>query len=89
MNGVFMEAVEFTATIREGRIEIPQEYRGRLGEHVRIIILSQETSRTEGRASTIPHALKGRPDMLDQLLEHPRRVEGFTPLKRDQIYERD
>jgi hypothetical protein len=69
-----MHAVEFQATIKDGIIEIPEEYRDELGEQVRVIVLSNEKSL--------------KPNLIDQLLERPWQIEGFKPLTRDEIYER-
>jgi hypothetical protein len=69
-----MHAVEFQATIKDGIIEIPEEYRDELGEQVRVIVLSNEKS--------------SRPNLIDQLLERPWQIEGLKPLTRDEIYER-
>lgn len=44
-----MYAIEFQTTIKNGIIEIPEAYRGRLQEQVRVILLGEEvmTSATE------------------------------------------
>jgi len=34
-----MSAIEFKADIHDGVIEIPKEYRGKLGDHVKVIAL--------------------------------------------------
>ena len=68
-----MHAVEFQATITNGHIEIPAEYRGRFGEHVRVIVMAVDARSTGG-------------DFIDHLLEQPARVAGFHPLSRDDAY---
>ena len=35
-----MEAIEFIATVRNGMIELPQKYRERLNDQVRVIVLT-------------------------------------------------
>lgn len=47
-----MYAIEFQATIKNGIIEIPTAYRGRLPQQVRVIVLGEEapTSEDEGRS---------------------------------------
>ena len=75
-----MIAIEFQTRIKNGRIEIPEEYRRRLLEQggdnaVRVIILT-----TEPEASA---------DLIDDLLAHPIAISDFVPLTRDELYERD
>ena len=69
-----MYAVEFQAKIKNGTIEIPEVYRSRLKDRVRVILLAEEESTTG--------------NLIDQLLQHPLAVAGFKPFARDEIYER-
>jgi hypothetical protein len=69
-----MYAVEFQAKIKDGTIEIPELYRNRFKERVRVILLAEEESTDE--------------TFIDQLLQHPLKVAGFKPLAREAIYER-
>ncbi len=69
-----MHAVEFQAKIKNGMIEIPSQYQGKLKEVVRVIILTDE-----GETTT---------NLIDQLLASPLKVENFKPLSRAEIYER-
>ena len=69
-----MYAVEFQTRIKNGTIEIPEVYRDQFKEKVRVILLAEEAS-----LST---------DLIDQLLQHPLKVVGFTPLTREELYER-
>jgi len=69
-----MYAVEFQAKIKNGTIEIPEVYRSRLKDRVRVILLAEEES-TMG-------------NLIDQLLQRPLTVAGFKPCTRDEIYER-
>ena len=69
-----MYAVEFQAKIKNGTIEIPEVYRSRLKERVRVILLAEEENTTG--------------NFIDQLLQHPLTVTGFKPFARDEIYER-
>jgi len=55
-------------------IELPKEYQDSIKGHARIIILTNEGEDEE--------------DMVEFLLEHPYQVATFTPLTRDEIYER-
>ena len=69
-----MYAVEFQTKVKNGTIEIPEVYRGRFKERVRVILLAEEESTTL--------------NLIDQLLQHPVKVAGFKPLTREEIYER-
>lgn len=69
-----MYAVEFQARIKDGMIEIPSQYKDKLKEVVRVIILSEEKETTL--------------NMIDQLLTSPLKVKNFKPLSRAEIYER-
>ena len=69
-----MYAVEFQAKVKNGSIEIPEVYRDRFKERVRVILLAEEES--------------GTANLIDQLLQHPVKVAGFKPLTREEIYER-
>jgi hypothetical protein len=68
-----MYAVEFQAQIKNGTIEIPEVYRSRLKERVRVILLTEEENTTE--------------NLIDQLLQHPIKLAEFKPLAREEIYE--
>jgi hypothetical protein len=69
-----MYAVEFQAQIKNGTIEIPEVYRNRFKERVRVILLAEEESTTV--------------TLIDQLLQHPLKMAGFKPLTREEMYER-
>ncbi len=68
-----MFAIEFQATVKDGTIEIPRQYLGKITNRVRVILLVEETPQTTA-------------NFIDQLLAHPIRVEGFRPLSREEIY---
>ena len=67
-----MYAIEFQAKVKNGVIEIPPEYRDKLKEMVRVIILAEEKEKTA--------------NLIDQLLQSPLHHKGFQPLSRDEIY---
>jgi hypothetical protein len=67
-----MYAVEFRAKVKNGTIEIPSQYRDRLTDEVKVIVLAETQARTD--------------NLIDQLLEKPLQVKGFKPLSRDEIY---
>ena len=68
-----MQAVEFQAKIKNGTIEIPSQYKDKLKEVVRVIILTDEGEITA--------------NLIDQLLASPVKVGDFKPLSRAEIYE--
>jgi len=69
-----MYAIEFQTRIEEGVIQIPLQYRDKLKQVVRVIILANVQEKTA--------------NLIDQLLESPLKVEGFQPLSREEIYAR-
>jgi hypothetical protein len=69
-----MVAVEFQASVENGTIEIPSQYRNKLKKVVRVIVLAESED--------------GPENLIDQLLETPIRLEGFEPLSRDENYAR-
>jgi hypothetical protein len=70
-----MSAFEFKAKPKNGRIEIPAEYKDKIVGDVRFIVFSQEQ-----RAGTV--------DMIKRLLEQPLEIENFAPLTREEVHER-
>jgi len=70
-----MQAVEFRTSVKDGTIQVPEEFRSRIRGPVRVILLTDEPEDT-------------RPNMIDNLLEHPLNIDDFVPLSRNQIYER-
>ena len=75
-----LNAIEFKAKIKQGVIEIPEEYQAKLSEEseVKVIIIKQEK-----RAKT---PIQKTPDIIDYLTENPIQVESF--LSRQEIYDR-
>lgn len=69
-----MYAIEFQTRIEEGVIQIPLQYRNKLQQVVRVIILANVQEKTD--------------NLIDQLLESPLKVKGFQPLSREEIYAR-
>jgi hypothetical protein len=69
-----MYAVEFRAKVKNGTIEIPSQYRDRLTDEVKVIVLAEAHEHTD--------------NLIDHLLERPLQIQGFTPLARDVIYAR-
>ena len=75
-----LNAVEFKAKIKQGIIEIPEEYQQDLREdsEVQVIVIKQTTTRTNSE-------LKNQ-EIIDDLTENPVKVSWF--LSRDEIYNR-
>jgi len=69
-----MYAIEFQTRVKNGNIEVPEEYKDRLTGLVRVIVLAQE----KPPAATL----------IDHLLENPIKLPHFQPLTREEIYER-
>lgn len=69
-----MDVIEFRAKVKNGVIEIPPEYQGKIKNQVRVIL--------------VPEAKKTRrQNLIDRLLKHPIRAKEFHPLSRDEIYD--
>ena len=71
-----MFAIEFQAKIKNGVIEIPAEYQQQINqERVKVILLADrsQSDRSQG--------------LISQLLVSSLKVDGFTPLQREEIYE--
>jgi len=69
-----MYAIEFQTKVKNGTIEVPEEYRDRLTGSVRVIVLAQDKPETAM--------------MIDHLLANPIKLANFKPLTREEIYER-
>ena len=69
-------SIEFKATVNNGMIEIPEEYRDRLQGNVRVIVVAEEKQ--------TPVA-----NLIQELIEQPLQIPDFRPLTRDDIYSRD
>jgi hypothetical protein len=69
-----MYAVEFQAKVRNGTIEIPAQYRDKLGQTVKVIVLAEAEDKSG--------------NFIDTLLETPLRLKGFKPLAREDIHAR-
>jgi hypothetical protein len=73
--GVRMYGVEFVAKIRDGMIKVPDEYRERFTDSVRVILLLEEKTPADG-------------DIIAELLMRPLVVPDFTPLTREDAHAR-
>ena len=70
-----MDIIEFRATVKRGKIEIPPQYQDKVKDRMRVIILPEDENQP-------------LPTLIDQLLEHPLTRKGFFPLTREDIYVR-
>jgi hypothetical protein len=70
-----MYGVEFVAKIRDGIIKVPDEYRERFTNNVKVILLSEQKTSADG-------------DIIAGLLMRPLVVPDFTPLTREDAHAR-
>lgn len=70
-----IKAIEFKARVKNGKIEIPKRYKNKIANNVRVILFSESSQ-------------KGR-DIIDDLLNNPIKIDNFSPLTREEIYERN
>jgi len=70
-----MYAVKFITNIKEGMIEVPEEYRRRFKDNVKVILSSDEI-------------IEENNDMIAMLLETPLIIPSFTPLGREDAHAR-
>ena len=69
-----MEAIEFKAKIKNGTIQIPQKYKQKTGNTVKVIIISEQGTKQS--------------DIIDKLLANPIQSKDFSPFLREEIYAR-
>ncbi len=70
-----MYAFEFKTKIKNGMIEIPEKFRKKLKNNVKVILLTEYIADTQS-------------DVIEELLESPLKLTDFRPCKREEIYER-
>ena len=70
-----MYAAEFRTKVKNGMIEIPEEYKVHFKSLVRVILLADES-----QALSV--------NLIDQLLANPVKVRNFRPLTREAVYAR-
>jgi hypothetical protein len=73
-----MSTIEFQADVKNGIIEIPELHKTEFmaQEHVRVIVIKQTQQQTQNS------------NLLQYLLDYPLKIDSFTPLQRDEIYDR-
>ena len=69
-----MLAIEFQTRVEDGKIEVPEVYREQVDGPVRVIILVEEHQPSD--------------DIIARLLSDPIQIDDFTPLTREEIYDR-
>ena len=79
-----MYAIEFHTIIKNGKIDVPEEYWERLrqqtnNEPVRVILLASERIEPTGSVET---------DIIEHLLANPLHISNFSLLSRDEAHER-
>ena len=70
-----MYAVEFQTIVTNDIIKIPEQYKGRFQNRVRVIVLVEEQEIVAN-------------NFIDQLLQNPLRLKSFQLLTREEIYAR-
>ena len=70
-----MVTVQFKTKIKNGIIQVPKKYQGKLHDNVRVILKTESP-----KSKTMNY--------LDKLIAHPAKVKNFHPVAREQIYVR-
>ena len=70
-----MYAVEFQTIVTNDIIKIPEQYKGRFQNRVRVIVLAEEQEIVAN-------------NFINQLLQNPLRLKSFQLLTREEIYAR-
>ena len=70
-----MYAVEFETNIINGMIKVPPEYRDAMQEHVRVIVMIDERRSSSGNEK-----------LISFLKQKPFVIQGFVPMKREDLY---
>jgi len=69
-----MEVIEFKSKIKNGAILIPEKYKQKIGNTVKVIVITEKK--------------KNRSDIIDKLLAKPIKTKNFLPISREEIYKR-
>ena len=69
-----MEAIEFKSKIKNGIIQIPEKYKQKIGNTVKVIVITEKKAKQS--------------DIIDKLLANPIKLKDFSPFSREEIYER-
>jgi hypothetical protein len=71
-----MNAIEFKTKIKNGIIEIPEEFKKIFKDNVKVILLSENVMDTSS-------------DIIEELLKSPLKITNFKPYNREELYERN
>jgi len=69
-----MEAIEFKSRIKNGIIQIPEKYKQKISNTVKVIVITEKKAK--------------QTDIIDKLLANPIKSKDFSPFSREEIYER-
>ena len=70
-----MQTIEFRTKIKDGTIQIPAKFKGKVAEDVLVILISNSEKKTQI-------------DIIDELMANPLKVKGFKPMTRDDAHAR-
>jgi ureidoglycolate hydrolase len=70
-----MQTIEFRTKIKNGVIQIPARFKGKVADDVQVILISKSEKASQ-------------PDIIDELMSHPLQIKGFKPLTRDEAHAR-
>jgi hypothetical protein len=68
-----MQTIEFRAKIKNGTIQIPAKFKGKVAEDVQVILISRSEKNSQ-------------PDIIDELMANPLSVKGTKPTTRDEVH---
>ena len=71
-----MQTIEFRAKIKNGIIQIPARFKGKVAEDVQVILVSKSEKKTTT-------------DIIDELMAHPLKSKRFKPMTRDEAHARE
>jgi hypothetical protein len=71
-----MQTIEFHTKIKNGIIQIPAKFKGKVADDVQVILISKSEK-------------KSQPDIIDELMAAPLKVKGFKPMTRDEAHVRN
>jgi hypothetical protein len=70
-----MQTIEFHTKIKNGIIQIPAEFKGKVAEDVQVFLIAQSEKINQL-------------DIIDELMANPLQLEGFKPVTRDETHAR-
>ena len=70
-----MQTIEFRTKIKNGIIQIPAKFKGKVAEDVQVILISRSER-------------KSQIDIIDELMAKPLKVKNFKPMTREEAHAR-